>query len=55
MRAKGLRVQPNLMHTGDQKRWDGELDNYKRAVDNGLQPEGTSQAKIDAAWRKAEA
>ncbi len=55
MRAKGIQLNPNLSDSQTQRNWDRELDNYEKAVSNGLQPEGTSQAAVDRAWAEAEA
>lgn len=38
-----------------QKKWDRELDNYRSAVAQGIQPDGTSQKKIDAAVAASDA
>lgn len=35
----------------EQKRWDRELDSYKAARKEGMQPDGTTQKKIDEARR----
>lgn len=34
-----------------QKKWDGELDSYRRARKEGMQPDGTTQKKVDEARR----
>jgi len=34
-----------------QKKWDRELDSYKAARKEGMQPDGTTQKKIDEARR----
>lgn len=34
-----------------QKKWDRELDSYYRARKEGMQPDGTTQRKIDEARR----
>jgi hypothetical protein len=34
-----------------QKKWDRELDSYRRARKEGIQPDGTRQKKIDEARR----
>lgn len=55
MRAKGIRLAPNLADTNVQKAWDRELDNYDAARRQGVQPDGTKQHQIDAAMKAAEA
>ena len=55
MRAKNLEVKANLMFQDKQKSWDKRLDRHADAVRQGLSPEGTSSAAIDAAFKKAEA
>lgn len=37
-----------------QKRWDKELDRYEDARKQGIQPDGTTTAKIEAAERKSQ-
>lgn len=37
------------------KKWDGELDAYRQARADGIQPAGTSMAKIQEARRASEA
>lgn len=53
MRSKGAKVAYANSAGGwdysTQRKWDSELDNYRSAVAQGIQPDGTSQAKIDAA------
>ena len=53
LRGAGIKVAYSNSAGGwdatTQKRWDSELDNYRSAVAQGIQPDGTSQAKIDAA------
>ena len=51
LRAKALNVKPNLMFGEAQKKWDRELDSYRSAVRQGVQPEGTKQHQIDAAMK----
>lgn len=55
MRAKNIRLNPNLMEASAQKRWDSELDFYQSAKDQGLSPEGTTRKKVEQAFREAEA
>lgn len=52
MRSKNLNVKPNLMGQSEQKSWDNRLDRHASAVRQGLTPEGTTTAQIDAAFRK---
>lgn len=37
-----------------QKKWDAELDFYKQARKDGIQPEGTSRAAIEKAYEASE-
>lgn len=57
-RASGIRVAYCATAKGwdfsKQKRWDRELEGYRDAVAEGLNPEGTSWSDIDAARRKAD-
>lgn len=46
MRAKSLHLNPNLSNTGATKAWDGELQAYRDARSQGIQPSGTTMAKI---------
>jgi hypothetical protein len=46
MRAKDLQLNPNLSNTGATKAWDGELQAYRDARSQGIQPSGTTMAKI---------
>lgn len=58
IRAKGLRIGYCQSAAGRdataQKRWDAELATYKAARAQGVQPEGTSTAKIRAAMDLSE-
>ena len=38
-----------------QKRWDRELESYHQARKEGMQPDGTTQKKIDQARRASDA
>lgn len=38
-----------------QKRWDSELASYKRATEEGIRPDGTTQKKVDEARRASDA
>jgi hypothetical protein len=46
MRAKDLQLNPNLSNTGATKAWDRELQAYRDARSQGIQPSGTTMAKI---------
>lgn len=46
IRNKGLRVAPNLADTGASKAWDGEIQAYKDARAQGIQPAGTKMHQI---------
>ena len=37
-----------------ERKWNAELNAYSAAVKEGIQPEGTSMAKIDAAKKAAD-
>lgn len=37
-----------------QKKWDRELESYRQARREGIQPDGTKQKKIDAARRASD-
>ena len=49
VRAKGVQVNPNLMHVGAQKKMDSELQNYRDARRQGVQPASVTQKAIDQA------
>ncbi len=49
MRSKNLNLNPNLSNTGATKAWDGELQAYRDARAQGIQPSGTSMAKVQEA------
>lgn len=49
MRSKNLSLNPNLSDTGASKAWDGELQAYRDARAQGIQPAGTSMAKVQEA------
>ena len=59
----GCKVLGLQMSSGDassqkamtNKKWDGELDAYRQARADGIQPAGTSMAKIQEARRASEA
>lgn len=46
VRAKGLRLNPNLSDTSRSKKWDKELQAYRDARSQGIQPAGTTMDKI---------
>lgn len=46
MRAKNLQLNPNLSNTGASKAWDRELQAYRDARSQGIQPSGTTMKKI---------
>lgn len=49
MRAKNLRLAPNLSDTGVNKKHDAELQRYRDARAQGIRPDGTSSKKIQQA------
>jgi hypothetical protein len=51
MRSKGLQVNPNLMHVGAQKKMDSELQAYRDAKRQGVQPASVTQKAIDHAMK----
>jgi len=55
VRSKGLQLSPavNDSYSTKQKAWDRELDNYESARRQGLDPAGTKQHHIDAAFKEA--
>lgn len=57
VRSKGLQLSPaiNDSYGTRQKTWDRELDNFESATRQGLNPAGTKQHHIDAAFKEAEA
>lgn len=56
VRGKGLRLSPavNDGYATRQRTWDRELDGYQSAVRQGLEPKGTKQHHVDAAFREAD-
>lgn len=54
MRSKSLQLKPNLSDTSTTKAWDGELESYRNARRQGIQPAGTTQAKVDEAVQASE-
>jgi hypothetical protein len=54
----GLQMSPgdaSSQKSMTNKKWDGELDAYRQARADGIQPAGTSMAKIQEARRASEA
>lgn len=52
MRAKNLQLNPRLADAGvTAKKWDRELESFRDAKRQGINPHGTTQAKIDEAVR----
>lgn len=53
----GCKIKTLQMNAGDatrdipDKKWRHKLDNYKKARADGLQPGGTSEAHVDAAYK----
>lgn len=58
LRAKGTRPWMVSVSKGFdldvQRRWDGELQSYRDARAEGIRPDGTTQAKVDAARRQSD-
>lgn len=56
LRAKRLSLSPHVNdgYSTRQRAWDGELDHYAWARSQGVEPEGTTREKVDAALAKAE-
>lgn len=53
--CRGLQLNSGEDRTFKQRAWDAELQAYRNAVSEGIQPDGTSMAKIDAAKKKSDA
>lgn len=56
-KAKGLQLNTgdaNSAKVMSNKRWDGELDAYRQARKEGIQPSGTSMAAVQEAYRASE-
>lgn len=49
MRAKGIQFMGVATHVAV-KKWDDNLESYRVARKNGLQPASTKQKDIDYAW-----
>ena len=56
LRAKNLQLSPHVndSYATRQNAWDRELDGYESAVRQGLNPAGTKQHHVDAAFKEAE-
>lgn len=56
IRAKGLQLSPavNEAYGTKQRAWDKDLDHYEKAVNNGVQPEGTQRWQVDKALKEAD-
>lgn len=54
MRDKGLNLKPNLSDTQTTKAWDNELEAYRNARSQGIQPAGTTMEKIQDAEQKSQ-
>jgi hypothetical protein len=56
----GCKIKTLQMNAGDatrdipDKKWRAKLDNYKKARENGIQPGGTSEAHVEAAYKASE-
>ena len=56
-KAKGLQLNTgdaNSQKSMPNKKWDGELNEYKNARRQGIQPAGTSMAAVQEAYRASE-
>lgn len=51
VRAKRLNLDPELSDTQARKDWDRELEDFRDAKAQGINPHGTTRAKIDEAVR----
>lgn len=49
MRAKNLQLNPNLANTQRTKQFDGDLQKYRNARAQGIQPDGTSANQVQRA------
>lgn len=57
-KAKGLQLNTgdaNSQKAMSNKKWNGELDAYRAARAQGIQPEGTSMAAVESAIKASEA
>lgn len=57
LRAKNLQLSPHVndLYATKQVAWDAELNHYRKAVSDGLQPESTKRWAVDKAIKQAEA
>lgn len=55
MRAKSLQLKPNLSNTKAVKHHDRELEAYRSARRQGIQPAGTTMDKVESAVRISDA
>lgn len=46
MRSKHLNLNPNLADTARSKQWDADLQYYRDARSQGIQPDGTTREKV---------
>ena len=53
--CRGLQLNAGALLTMGQKSWNGELDSYRSAREEGIQPMGTQRAQIDMAKRVSDA
>lgn len=53
--ARGLQLNTGLDLTFSQKKWDAELSAYRSARSQGIQPDGTTMDKIEAAVKFSDA
>lgn len=56
----GCKIKTLQLNAGDatrdipDKKWRAKLDKYKKARENGIQPGGTSEAHVEAAYKASE-
>lgn len=55
VRAKRVNLDPELSDTQARKAWDKELEDFRDAKSQGINPHGTTRAKIDEAVMTSEA
>lgn len=53
--ARALQLNTGLDLTFSQKKWDAELSAYRSARSQGIQPDGTTMDKIEAAVKFSDA
>jgi hypothetical protein len=51
IRSKGISIGPNLMGATENKRGERELQAYRDAKSQGINPDGTTMAKVEEAVR----